>query len=147
MRTVPKSRRNPQYNSDALTGALPDAGISYRHEPDLGGFRRVQPGSPNGGWQHPSFRGYADYMMTAEFGDALVRLERQARAEPTVVMCAETLWWRCHRRLIADALVARGLPVLHLGLGSEPVAHALTRFALPGAGGRLTYPSAHDDAA
>ncbi len=145
MRTVPKSRRNPQYNSDVLARTLPGAGVSYRHEPALGGFRRVQPDSPNGGWRHPSFRGYADYMAGDEFRDALLRLELQAEAEPTAVMCAETLWWRCHRRMIADALVARGRPVLHLGVGAEPVVHELTRFAVVDAGGRITYPPAPGD--
>jgi uncharacterized protein (DUF488 family) len=87
---------------------LPAAGIAYRHASRLGGFRRARRDSANTGWEHPSFRGYADYMGTAEFEAALEQLQREGRERPTCVMCAEAQWWRCHRRLIADALVVRG---------------------------------------
>lgn len=142
VRTVPRSRRNPQFNIEALAASLPDNGIVYRHEPALGGFRRPRPDSPNGGWDNPAFRGYADYMQTPEFATALERLMALARADPTAIMCAEAQWWRCHRRLIADALAVRGWEVFHLGLGSGPVPHELTPFAVVGADGALTYPPA-----
>jgi uncharacterized protein (DUF488 family) len=142
VRTAPGSRRHPQFGRDALATALPEHGVDYRHEPSLGGFRRAHPDSDNGGWEHPAFRGYADYMQTAEFAQALARLEQEARTVSTAIMCAEAQWWRCHRRLIADALVARGWCVLHLGLGRDPVGHELTAFAVPGADGALRYPSA-----
>ena len=142
VRTVPRSRRNPQFNSEALASSLGERGIDYHHEQALGGFRRPLPDSPNGGWKEPAFRGYADYMQTPEFAAALERLVAIARANPTSIMCAEAQWWRCHRRLIADALVVRGWEVLHLGLRREPVPHELTPFAVVGADGTLTYPPA-----
>ncbi len=140
VRTAPGSRRNPQFSREALARGLPERGIEYEHEPELGGFRKPRPDSPNRGWQHEGFRGYADYMATEAFRDALGRLARLARADPTAVMCAEAQWWRCHRRLIADALTVRGWNVLHLGLKREPVAHELTAFAVLGPDGTLTYP-------
>lgn len=142
VRTAPGSRRHPQFGREALAAGLQTAGVSYRHERALGGFRRPTPDSPNGGWEHPAFVGYADYMQTPEFAAALQRLQEQARAVPTATMCAEAQWWRCHRRLIADALTVRGWRVLHLGLGGAPVEHELTAFALLGAGGQLSYPPA-----
>ena len=142
VRTVPRSRRNPQFNSEALAISLAGHGIDYHHERALGGFRKPLPDSPNSGWDHPAFRGYADYMQTAEFGAALERLMSIARADPTSIMCAEAQWWRCHRRLIADALVVRGWDVRHLGLRRDPVPHGLTPFAVVGAGETLTYPPA-----
>ena len=142
VRRFPASRRNPQYTREALERSLADRGIAYRHEPALGGFREPQPGSANTGWTVPAFEGYADYMATEPFAEALERLESQALATPTAVMCAEAQWWRCHRRLIADALVVRGWRVLHLGLGSRPVEHELTPFAVVGENLSLTYPPA-----
>lgn len=142
VRTVPRSRRNPQFNGDALASSLADRGVTYRHERALGGFRQPHPDSPNGGWDHPSFRGYADYMQSPEFAAALERLMSLAGEQTTSIMCAEAQWWRCHRRLIADALVVRGWDVLHLGLGPKPVAHELTPFAVVEADGTLTYPPA-----
>ena len=119
------------------------AAISYRHEPELGGFRKPRTYClENAGWEHAGFRGYADYMATAEFAAALARLEEQARERRSAIMCAEAQWWRCHRRLIADALVVRGWRVLHLGLGPEPVEHELTPFAVVGEDGGLRYPPA-----
>jgi uncharacterized protein (DUF488 family) len=139
VRSVPRSRRNPQFAGKALAQSLPAAGLAYRHASSLGGFRRARSDSPNTGWEHPSFRGYADYMATAEFRAALEQLQREGRERPTCVMCAEAQWWRCHRRLIADALVVRGWRVAHLGLGAAPADHELTSFAVAD-GASITYP-------
>jgi uncharacterized protein (DUF488 family) len=140
VRTVPHSRRNPQFDRDALGAALESHGIAYVHERELGGFRRPRPDSINRGWEQPAFRGYADYMQTPEFGSALERLIGLAVDLPTSIMCAEAQWWRCHRRLISDALVVRGWKVLHLGLRAEPVEHELTPFAVVGPDHSLSYP-------
>lgn len=116
IRTAPGSRRHPQFGRDELERWMPEAGISYRWEPRLGGFRRARPDSPNVALRHPSFRGYADHMGTAEFADALRGVLVEAAATAVTVMCSETLWWRCHRRLVADAVVlVHGWGVLHLG--------------------------------
>ena len=141
VRRFPGSRRHPQFAREALAAALGERGIDYVHEPALGGFRRPLPDSPNGGWEQTAFQGYADHMATPEFAAALAQLEREATERPTAIMCAEAQWWRCHRRLIADALTVRGWRVLHLGLGAEPVAHELTPFAVLHDDGSLTYPS------
>jgi len=140
VRTIPRSRRNPQFASEALSQSLGGRGIEYVHEPALGGFRRPRPDSPNDGWEQPAFRGYADYMASPEFADALQRLERFGAERPTTVMCAEVQWWRCHRRLIADALTVRGWRILHLGLRPEPVERELTPLAVVHDDGTLTYP-------
>jgi uncharacterized protein (DUF488 family) len=145
VRSVPRSQRNPQFEGRALERALAQHGISYAHERDLGGFRRPRPGSPNGGWHHPAFAGYADHMASAEFAEGLARVEALAGERPTSVMCAEAQWWRCHRRLIADALVARGWRVLHLGLGGGPAEHELTPFAHVARDGTITYPPAQGE--
>jgi uncharacterized protein (DUF488 family) len=145
VRSVPGSRRHPQFAREALAGSLPDRGIAYRHEKALGGFRRPRRDSANGGWEHPAFRGYADHMETTAFEDALGRLMAEGADRPTSVMCAEAQWWRCHRRLIADALVVRGWTVLHLGLAAEPIAHELPPFAVVGPGHRLSYPPAQPE--
>jgi uncharacterized protein (DUF488 family) len=142
VRSAPGSRRHPQFGRDALARSLPEHGIGYTHEPALGGFRRPRADSPNAGWEHRGFRGYADYMATEEFREGLAALELQGRERPTSVMCAEAQWWRCHRRLIADALTVRGWSVLHLGLGPEPVEHELTPFVVVGPAYTLTYPPA-----
>jgi uncharacterized protein (DUF488 family) len=140
VRSRPGSRRHPHFAGAALARSLPARDVAYRHEPRLGGFRRPQAGSPNGGWEHEAFRGYADYTASPDFREALDLLQRGARRRSTCVMCAEAQWWRCHRRLIADALVVSGWRVLHLGLGSPPLAHELTPFAVVGTDGRITYP-------
>jgi uncharacterized protein (DUF488 family) len=140
VRSVPRSRRHPQFTRESLAESLPVRGIDYRHEPQLGGFRRSHPDSPNRGWEHQAFRGYADYMASEEFSTALARLQAGAREQPTTVICAEAQWWRCHRRLIADALLVRGWRVLHLGLAEQPIEHELTAFAVVGADGALGYP-------
>lgn len=142
---MPRSRRNPQFERDALAVSLPERQIEYRHEPALGGFRRPRPDSVNGGWTQPAFRGYADYMAGDEFKAALDRLEALASERVTTIMCAEAQWWRCHRRLISDALLVRGWEVFHLGLRAEPVAHELTPFAVVGERGELSYPPAQGE--
>ena len=114
VRTAPGSRRHPHVRREAMAGWLGAAGVAYRWEPELGGFRRPDPASVNQVLRHPAFRGYADYMRGPRFWTALDRLLAEAAA-PTAAMCSETLWWRCHRRLLADAAVlVRGAEVLHL---------------------------------
>ena len=140
VRSVPRSRRHPHFSGDALATELPVHGINYTHEPALGGFRRPTASSPNGGWQHEAFRGYADHMRSEEFQAALKRLVDCGRTHTSALMCAEANWRRCHRRLIADALLVRGWRVLHLGLEQRPVPHELTPFAILGPGETLTYP-------
>lgn len=142
VRAFPSSRRHPQFNREALAGWLPAAGIAYRHLPALGGRRTPAPDSPNGGWRESAFQGYADHMRSPEFRGALGELEAAGREAPTTFMCAEAVWWRCHRRLIADALVARGWRVEHLGIGDGRAVHQLTEFAVVHPDGSLTYPPA-----
>ena len=115
IRTAPGSRRHPHVRREAMAGWLGTAGVAYRWEPELGGFRRPDPDSVNQVLRHPAFRGYADYMRQPRFWAALDRLLAEAEVARTTVMCSETLWWRCHRRLLADAAVLiRGADVLHL---------------------------------
>ncbi|MGH7631746.1 MAG: DUF488 family protein [Gemmatimonadales bacterium] len=139
VRTVPRSRHNPQFDRDTLPAALTAEGIGYEHVAGLGGFRRTQPGSVNGGWRNVSFRGYADYMQTTEFAAHLAELIARATRERIVLMCAEAVPWRCHRSLIADALVVHGLGVEEIISGTRRQAHALTPFARVG-GTVITYP-------
>jgi uncharacterized protein (DUF488 family) len=129
VRTVPRSRHNPQFNRDTLPGALQTAGISYTHLPGLGGLRHAQANSPNLGWRNASFRGFADYMQTAEFAENLQRLIELAQLERVAVMCAEAAPWRCHRSLIADALWVRGITVEHIMSTTRCTTHVLTPFA------------------
>ncbi len=138
VRTVPKSRRHPHFAREALERALPEAGIRYEHFAGLGGLRKPRRDSSNLGWRHPSFRGYADYMQTPAFQSALARLEELAETVRTAVMCAEAVWWQCHRQLIADALVARGHEVRHIMADGAP-RHVLTSFARV-RDGRVDYP-------
>ena len=126
VRRMPHSRRHPQFEAAALTRDLPAAGITYRHAPGLGGFRTPRPGSVNTAWREPAFRGYADYMQTPEFATELDALIREAATAPTAIMCAEAHPSRCHRSLLADALVARGLVVRHILGPGRVEAHALT---------------------
>src|SRR5579872_3005341 len=114
IRTVPKSRHNPQFNGDDLRDSLEKAGIGYRALPALGGLRHARKDSPNTGWRNKSFRGYADYMQTAEFQDGLRDLTDTARHTRVAIMCAEAVPWRCHRSLVADALNARDIPVVEI---------------------------------
>jgi len=140
VRTVPWSRRHPQFRADSLARALPDRGVAYLHLPQLGGWRRAAADSPNGGWRNLSFRGYADYAMGPEFAEGLAQLRALAATQTTAMMCSEALWWRCHRRLIADRLVVAGDLVCHIGSDGRAVAHQLTRFAMVGSDGDITYP-------
>jgi uncharacterized protein (DUF488 family) len=115
VRTAPGSRRNPQFRREEMAAWLPEAGIAYRWERDLGGWRKPDPASVNHVLRHPAFRGYADYMRTPRFWAALDRLLADAAEAPSAAMCSETLWWRCHRRLLADAAtLVRGATVEHL---------------------------------
>ena len=140
VRAYPRSRRVPQFNSEALSESLPSFGIDYLHMRELGGRRRPRPDSVNDAWENEQFRGYADHMETTEFGEALSRLESLARERPTAVMCAEATWFRCHRRLISDALLVRGWRVLHIGSDGRLTEHELTPFAVV-SDGRLSYPA------
>ena len=129
VRTVPRSRRHPQFSADTLAAFLSAHGIEYLHLPGLGGLRKPRPDSPNGGWLNSSFRGYADHMQTPEFRVALERLISFSTGRQVAVMCAEALWWQCHRRLLADALVARGVEVMHILASGATQRHELTPFA------------------
>jgi uncharacterized protein (DUF488 family) len=139
VRTVPRSRTNPQFNKDVLPLSLREAGIRYEHVPQLGGLRKPAPNSPNGGWRNLNFRGYADHMQTAEFAEALDQLERWMREGRIAAMCAEAVPWRCHRSLIADALTARGLAVHEIASATKSQPHRLTSFAKL-SGTSVTYP-------
>ena len=139
VRTVPRSRHNPQFNRETLPQALAAAGLGYVHLPGLGGLRHPRKDSPNLGWRHASFRGFADYMLTPEFEENLVSLIELAQHERLVLMCAETVPWRCHRSLIADALMVRGLKVEHIISEKSLQEHRLTPFARL-EGTRITYP-------
>jgi uncharacterized protein (DUF488 family) len=129
IRTMPGSRHNPQFGSDALSGSLNAAHIEYTHMPELGGLRHAQKDSPNTGWRNKSFQGYADYMQTAEFAHAVETLIRMSRQKRAVIMCAEAVPWRCHRSLVADALDVRDVPVIDILSETSYRAHKLTPFA------------------
>jgi uncharacterized protein (DUF488 family) len=141
VRTVPRSRHNPQFNADSLAESLGMAGLLYENRKDLGGLRHPRKDSPNGAWRNDSFRGFADYMQTEEFAQAVDSLAAQAVKGTCALMCAETVPWRCHRSLIADALTVRGLTVVHIIGPGKTMAHALTPWAVVD-GLRVTYPSA-----
>jgi uncharacterized protein (DUF488 family) len=140
VRTVPRSRHNPQFNGDVLAAALERAGIAYTQRKDLGGLRHARKDSPNTGWRNSSFRGYADYMMTPEFERAIEDLIGLAGRERIAIMCAEAVPWRCHRSLIADALTVRGIPVTHIMTAGQARPHRLTPFARVD-GARIAYPA------
>ena len=137
------SRRNPQFAPSAMAPALAVAGIAYLPMPDLGGRRVAQGDSPNGAWRVAAFRGYADYMASADFVHARERLMREAKDARCAVMCAEALWWQCHRRLIADDFVARGWQVVHLMAPGKQQVHPLNPDARM-QGGVLRYPANGD---
>jgi uncharacterized protein (DUF488 family) len=143
VRTVPRSRHNPQFNRKTLPQALKAAGLGYIHLPGLGGWRSPRPDSPNQGWRSPAFQGYADYMLTPEFEGHLKALVDLARRERVALMCAEALPWRCHRSLIADALLVRGVFVEHIMGREGSQRHRLTPFARV-AGTHLTYPASDE---
>ena len=129
VRTIPRSRRHPQFGAERLRDRLARDGIEYRHLAALGGLRRPRPDSPNTAWTNPAFRGYADHMATPAFAEGLDMLLAFGTGTSVAFMCAEAVWWRCHRRLIADALVARGAAVCHILSMSDAPAHELTPFA------------------
>jgi uncharacterized protein YeaO (DUF488 family) len=129
VRTIPRSRHNPQFNRDALAKSLRASRIAYTHHKKLGGLRHPRPDSPNLGWHNASFRGFADYMQTPEFAAALARGESLARTKRCALMCAEAVPWRCHRSLIADALTIRGHAVEHIMTPTRANRHVLTPFA------------------
>jgi uncharacterized protein (DUF488 family) len=139
VRTIPKSRHNPQFNADALTASLVSVNIAYLAFPALGGLRHARTNSINGGWHNKSFRGFADYMQSTDFSDALDRLEVLAREQRIAIMCAESVPWRCHRSLIADALTVLGDLVVEILSATNWRQHRLTPFAVA-EGTQITYP-------
>jgi uncharacterized protein (DUF488 family) len=139
VRTIPRSRHNPQFNRESLKASLQAAKIGYTNIKKLGGLRHPKPDSINLGWRNSGFRGFADYMQTPEFEAALERAIKLAKTKPSVLMCAEAVPWRCHRSLIADALAVRKIPVKHIVSASRAQAHKITPFALV-RGSRITYP-------
>ena len=139
IRTVPRSRHNPQFNSNELAGSLAAARIDYVPMQALGGLRHARKDSLNAGWRNKSFRGYADYMQTAAFREALETLIRMSRQKRTAIMCAEAVPWRCHRSLVADALDLRGVPVVEILSETNYRMHKLTSFAHV-EGTSITYP-------
>ena len=140
IRTIPRSRHNPQFNNSTLAESLSTQHLEYAHIQALGGLRRARKDSPNTGWRNASFRGYADYMQTEEFQDALEGLIHLSRRKRVAIMCAEAVPWRCHRSLVADALSVRGVPVVEILSESSYRMHTLTPFAKV-EGVRITYPS------
>jgi uncharacterized protein (DUF488 family) len=145
IRTIRRSRANPQFDEDVLGPALARVGVRYQALAALGGLRHARAGdrpSPNAGWQNASFRSYADYAMTAPFREGLRELLWIAARARTAIMCAEVLWWRCHRRIVADHLLARGVPVVHLFTRRHAERARMTRFAVVARRGVVTYPAA-----
>ncbi|HEY3860758.1 MAG TPA: DUF488 domain-containing protein [Verrucomicrobiae bacterium] len=140
VRTVPRSRRNPQFNKTALPRSLKKAGVGYVHMPGLGGLRHAKRDSMNLGWRNSSFRGYADYMQTPEFEQSLAEMIRLAENGRVALMCAEAVPWRCHRSLIADALFVRGIQTEDIMSLTRRTVHALTAFAKV-RGRTITYPA------
>lgn len=139
VRTAPGSRRMPHFARASLEASLPAHGIEYMHMPELGGLRKPRRDSINTAWRNDSFRGYADYMQTDDFWRAIEHLQELAASKLTAIMCAEAVPWRCHRSLVADALVVRATEVRHITGKGEPAPHRLTPFAVV-ANGRITYP-------
>jgi uncharacterized protein (DUF488 family) len=143
VRTVPRSRTNPQYNADTFPAALRARGIDYQHVAALGGLRGRRKDIPpdvNGFWENASFHNYADYAMGEEFRAGLARLVDMGRERRCAIMCAESVWWRCHRRIIADYLLASGEEVFHIVSGDVPEPARITPGAQPGPDGALVYP-------
>jgi len=138
VRRFPASRKHPQFNAENLRASLAAAGVEYVSMTELGGRRRTRPDSRNTAWRNESFRGYADYMETEPFGSAFSRLIQIVEKKRTAIMCAESLWWRCHRSLISDALKVRGYEVCHILGPGECKAHPYTAAATV-ADGRLSY--------
>jgi uncharacterized protein (DUF488 family) len=145
VRTVPRSRYNPQFNTDALPASLAEAGIGYRHLAALGGLRHRPKGagpSPNGLWESEAFRAYADYALTPPFRAGLAELRGLAAERVCAVMCAEAVWWRCHRRIVADYLLAGGEAVTHILAPGKTEPASLTPGGEPQADGAILYPAA-----
>jgi uncharacterized protein (DUF488 family) len=140
VRTIPRSRQNPQFNRDTLSKALRNRHLSYRHMKSLGGLRHARRDSVNMGWRNASFRGFADYMQTAQFAEALETLLMLAAEKPTAIMCAEAVPWRCHRSLIADALTAQGYQVQNILSVTSAKPHRMTPMAKI-CGQHVTYPA------
>jgi uncharacterized protein (DUF488 family) len=140
VRTLPRSRFNPQFDIARLPDLLRAADIHYTHLPGLGGRRQPRPDSSNGGWRNKSFRGYADHMQSSDFKNSLERCLEMAAVERVALMCAEAVPWRCHRSLIADAIVARGLDALEIASDTRVRPHTLTPFARV-EGTEVTYPA------
>jgi uncharacterized protein (DUF488 family) len=139
VRTIPRSRRNPQFNHETLGETLPRHGISYLQMKNLGGLRLARADSPNAGWENASFQGFADYMQTSEFSAAVQQLIEAAIEKPAAIMCAEAVPWRCHRSLIADALTVRGITVQHILSRTSARVHTVTPMAKV-EGTRIAYP-------
>jgi uncharacterized protein (DUF488 family) len=139
VRTVPRSRHNPQFETQALARSLAAARVGYALAPGLGGFRRTGPESPNGAWRNLSFRGYADYMLTPDFNESLVAVLELLKTDRVALMCAEAVPWRCHRSLIADALLVRGHVACEISSATRLQPHRLPPFAKV-EGDTLTYP-------
>lgn len=139
VRTIPKSRRHPHFTLEALSTSLPALGVNYTWMKELGGLRRPRPDSRNSAWRNASFRGYADHMQTAEFAAAVERLIALAEGVEVAIMCSEAVPWRCHRSLIGDALLVRGVNVLDIMSETKEVPHELTPFARVD-GDQVTYP-------
>jgi uncharacterized protein (DUF488 family) len=139
VRRAPRSRRLPHFSKESLERWLPEQGIAYEHLSELGGWRRPRHDSPNGAWRVEAFQGYADYMATPEFEAGLDRAKAMAGKRLSALMCAEAVWWRCHRRLVSDALLVRGWRVRHIGGTGDAVDHVLTPFATVDRG-TITYP-------
>jgi uncharacterized protein (DUF488 family) len=138
VRRFPGSRKHPHYGQQALAATLAAQGLGYSWLPTLGGRRRASPDSPNTAWRNAAFRGYADYMASAEFAQGMTNLLDLARCSRTALMCAEAVWWRCHRALIADALCVRGIEVVHILDAGHSTPHPMTQPARI-VDGRLTY--------
>ncbi|HVH15247.1 MAG TPA: DUF488 domain-containing protein [Candidatus Angelobacter sp.] len=139
VRTVPRSRRNPQFNQENLSAGLKESGMDYVQLKELGGLRHPKRDSQNKGWRNESFRGFADYMQTPEFEAGINELIRLAQDGPVAIMCAEALPWRCHRSLIADALLVRGISVEHIMTLKARIEHSMTKWAHVN-GKQITYP-------
>ncbi len=139
VRTIPRSLHNPQFNSDVLAMSLGERGIAYEHMKSLGGLRHAKKDSPNRGWENASFRGFADYMQTKDFEEGLQGLIDAAQKKRTAIMCAEAVPWRCHRSLIGDALLVRGIVVMDIMSAKSVKAHELTSWARV-MNTRITYP-------
>jgi uncharacterized protein (DUF488 family) len=141
IRQFTRSRANPQFNAETFAPALAERGIAYEHIATLGGRRSSKlADSPNALWEHPAFRSYADYALTGAFESGFARLLEIAQQKPTAMMCAEAVWWRCHRRIVSDYLLARGHTVLHIVSEAEPKPAALTAGAVLRENSKVVYP-------